>query len=1173
MADSSNQSNSSLPAITPTAIRHELADMVVKDLLGPAGGPDEELDQREDRVYGRYLVGMLAPVSARVEPEEQDALGTAEQDDVEVGASEAATAPAETFFPNSMGLSFLVEKGTKAILIKTEWGRYRRVKSAQQVNKKTGDAALIWKREPFVGDPQIVPLQNGRFGPLQPRPDSDPLSIVQGKMQETPRGWVVTAFFLNTSPEQDLRKDEAWTFQPKLWVLDAAQPPKPVFVQRRDWEHDLTKMDPITREETETLEMLYRHRLEFAVGHGVSVHATLPEPNTVQATMLETEFVPRSEVEQQTSPTEADNPNLAGVVLDMKLLAELPKADLIAALRRLETTYAGWIQRESAKISQPSERLADHQGAAQRAIQRCQRACDRVREGIDLIESDALTEDAFRFANRAMWYQRVRTTYTREVRKNKLPVGAPVDPWDVPEVRSWRLFQLAFVLLNLPSITRLDHPDRSHETDGVADLLWFATGGGKTEAYLGLTAYTLALRRLQKNIGGRPGDHGVAVLMRYTLRLLTLQQFQRAAALLCACELIRKADEAKWGTTHFRLGLWVGARATPNTLKNAAEALRQSNFGGRPSGGGTPHQLVSCSWCGREIKPLNVKVYEPPNEIGRCVIYCGDPTGSCEFSEAKSPKEGLPVMVVDEDIYRRPPSLLIATVDKFAQMPWRGETQNLFGQVNGLCLRHGFLSPEIELDDTGNHQSRGGLPRVQKQPHGPLRPPDLIIQDELHLISGPLGSMVALYEAAVDELCTWTVNGNRVRPKVIASTATIRRASDQIQKLFLRKLEVFPPQGTSIADSFFALQRSTDTLPGRRYLGICAFGRRYPVAMIRVYVALLAAAQTLYDKYDQLADPWMTLAGYFNSIRELAGTRRLVDDDIRSRLRDADQRGFAKRTIRFGAVEELTSRKSGADIPRILERLDVVFDKAEEKQRDDDLKAGKQASPRPYDVILATNMISVGVDIERLGLMAVAGQPKTTSEYIQATSRVGRSAGGPGLVVTVFNWARPRDLSHYESFEHYHETFYKHVEALSVTPFSARALDRGAAGVLIALMRLAEARLNANVTAGQLQDTDPAMPGVIDRLVERAEMAMGDSAVGTLLRDVLMARRDHWLARVRNQTDHVLGYRDAPNAVVGLLKLPGLTGWDLFTCLNSLRDVEGTVNLILDSNASGLRVP
>jgi hypothetical protein len=251
-------------------------------------------------------------------------------------------------------------------------------------------------------------------------------------------------------------------------------------------------------------------------------------------------------------------------------------------------------------------------------------------------------------------------------------------------------------------------------------------------------------------------------------------------------------------------------------------------------------------------------------------------------------------MVVDEGIYRRPPSLVIATVDKFAQMPWKGETQMLFGKVNGVCPRHGFLSPEIE--DGASHPERIGLPSVKSQPHGFLRPPDLIIQDELHLISGPLGSMVGLYEAAVDELCSWEVDGKRVRPKVVASTATIRRAPDQVQKLFVRKLDVFPPQGTSIRDSFFALQRPVGPdSPGRPYLGVCAFGRRYPVAMIRSYVAHMAAAQVLYDKYDNLADPWMTVAGYFNSIRELAGTRRLVEDDIKARLRDAEQRGLAKR--------------------------------------------------------------------------------------------------------------------------------------------------------------------------------------------------------------------------------------------------------------------------------------
>jgi hypothetical protein len=1166
------QTPATLNPPSPYAIRDELTAMVVKDLLGPAEGPEEELDQREDHAYGRYLVGLLAPQSAVVEGEMMDRLGTDGADDQEVGTTDASTSAKDSFFPSTIGMSFMVEATEEAIVIESQWGRYRRVKSEKQVKKLNGEPALVWKREPHEGEPLVVELKPGLFGPYEPDPTNDPSVVVQGKVRKNGQGWLVTVFLRNVSPKQDHKKDEAWVFQPKVRARSAGSPSRPVFLQRHDEQRDFSRMDAMTREESETLEMLYRFRPEFVVGHGVSVHTTLPQPDAVRATAVETEFIPQAEVEQQTPPDVDDNPDIGGVILDMKELAEMPKADLLASLDQLHTAYEQWITREVLKPADPTQRLQHHQDAAALAIANCQRACERLREGIDLIASDPLAEESFRFANRAMWQQRVRSTYSRLVRKKELQPGAPVDPLDIPRNRSWRVFQLAFVILNLPGLTRLDHEDRTHETDAVADLLWFATGGGKTEAYLGLTAYTLALRRLQGEIEGRCGDHGIAVLMRYTLRLLTLQQFQRATALICACETIRRSNLEKWGTIPFRLGLWVGSKATPNSLASAAEALRQSSTGGKPTVRGTPHQLISCPWCGRVIREHHIKVYEGTSEIGRCVTYCSDATGGCEFSEAKSPKEGLPVMVVDEEIYRRPPSLLIATVDKFAQMPWKGEVQHLFGQVSGLCERHGFLSPEVEKEDSGTHIKYKGQPGVKRQDHAPLRPPDLIIQDELHLISGPLGSMVALYETAVDELCTWTVDGKRVRPKVVSSTATIRRAGDQIKKTFLRKVEIFPPQGTSIDDSFFSLRRHAgEQYPGRRYLGICAFGRRYPVAMIRVYTALLGAAQVLYEKYDNLADPWMTLAGYFNSIRELAGTRRLVEDDIRSRVRDADQRGLAKRRIWMGAVEELTSRKSGTDIPGILERLETTFNKAHEIKREADRKAGIQPSPRPYDVLLATNMISVGVDIERLGLMVVAGQPKTTSEYIQASSRVGRSRSGPGLVITLFNWARPRDLSHHETFEHYHDTFYKHVEALSVTPFSAPALKRGLAGILVAMMRLKDQSLNANEDAGKLTDTDPDMPLIMQRIIDRAEKAIGDPSVGVLVRKMLDERRDKWLSLVHNQHDYALGYRDGPDGVIGLLKETGAAEWEEFTCLNSLRDVEGTVNLILDPNPRGLR--
>ena len=393
-------------------------------------------------------------------------------------------------------------------------------------------------------------------------------------MRLTKDGWIVTLFLVNQQPERTRRgepKDEVWVFQPKIRVRGTEG--QPIFVQRKGVTADLSKMDPLTREETETLEMLYRHQREFAVGHGISVHATLPELLAERAIAVETEWMPSFEVPQQTPRSQVDDENLNGLVLDMKVLTELPKQELLGTLRHIETAYGIWICAEKAKLTAPSEKLGAYQDAAKRAVKGCERAQLRIKAGIDLIESNPLAEEAFRFANRAMWQQRIHSIFSRKVRKKELKIEDGIESLDVAGNRSWRLFQIAFILLNLPSLTDMHHPDRSHETDAVADLLWFATGGGKTEAYLGLTAYILALRRLQGVVAGRRGDEGIAVLMRYTLRLLTLQQFQRATALMCACETIRKTDVGKWGETPFRIGLWVGNKTSPNTFVAAANAL------------------------------------------------------------------------------------------------------------------------------------------------------------------------------------------------------------------------------------------------------------------------------------------------------------------------------------------------------------------------------------------------------------------------------------------------------------------------------------------------------------------------------------------------------------------------------------------------------------------------
>ncbi len=549
------------------------------------------------------------------------------------------------------------------------------------------------------------------------------------------------------------------------------------------------------------------------------------------------------------------------------------------------------------------------------------------------------------------------------------------------------------------------------------------------------------------------------------------------------------------------------------------------------------------------------------NGRGRTLIYCGDSLGRCLFTEKQSKGEGLPILVVDEEIYRRLPTLLIATVDKFAQMPWKGEVQMLFGQVDGYCERHGFRSSDLE--DSNSHPKKAQLPAAKTVSCNLLRPPDLIIQDELHLISGPLGTLVGLYETAVDELSNWFVDGKKVRPKVIASTATIRQAESQVNKLFLRQVQVFPPQGLDVQDNFFSRQRepSPDN-PGRCYLGICATGRRLKAALIRVYVAILSASQDLYNDYGIHADPWMTLVGYFNSIRELGGMRRLVEDDIRSRLTKMDRRGLARR---LGVnLEELTSRKDSTQIPIVLDRLETTFDPARFATIKASRKTGKTIDQlEPLDVLLATNMISVGVDVKRLGIMAVAGQPKNTAEYIQATSRVGRTH--PGLVITVYNWVRPRDLSHYERFEHYHATFYQHVEALSLTPFAPRAIDRGLAALFVALVRLAGREFNGNNQAGRIERNHPYVQAAINAITKRAGL-IGDPQTENLVKQTLEAKLDTWLSKAQNlQGGGILKYdADKRDGVtIELLESAGRGLWQDFTCLNSLRNVEPTVGLIL----------
>lgn len=1138
-------------------IRQELQQLILRDLLGPAGGEEEIVD--EQYVRDRYILGLLAPKGQSVIPEEQEDLAVAEGD-TEEGAVEPPTIRVSTLLPSSLGLTFTVDSSAQAVQIKARWGRYERL-SSEELGLQFDKPRMVWKRMQVENTSAPIPLKAGRMSRWVPNPNY-PDVYVDGLFRQREREWVITLFLVNAQEEPKKLRDTAWLFQPELTVTspDGAA----IFCRRRFLQGSHGD------EEEKAMAMLYRQQVEFAVGHGVAVHAELAAGRYDQAVSLRTVVAPNYELPQVTPPTADEIPGLGGLVLDMKALSELGDGDIAGALNPLAEAYEQWIGELEQSLRQPSEDLKPYLTTAQQTLAVCKQNLGRIRAGVQLLGENPQAAEAFRFANRAMWLQRIHTLYVESVRREE---GKSLEEVDKPENRTWYPFQLAFILLNLPALTDPLCEERSHPTQAITDVLWYPTGGGKTEAYLGLTAFTLAMRRLQGKVGDYDGRAGVAVLMRYTLRLLTLQQFQRAAALICACESMRREDSAKWGDEPFRIGLWVGQRSTPNWNSESDEIVKEYRktgyFRSTATGGqGSPHQLTNCPWCGTPINPgsdILVETYK--NGQCRTMVYC--PSNTCLFNQKNARREGLPILVVDEEVYRRLPSLLIATVDKFAQMPWKGEAQMLFGRVNGYCTRHGYRSPEIEDRDSHPANKLYGYPAAKTESVCCLRPPDLIIQDELHLINGPLGTLVGLYETAVDNLCTWQWQGKTVRPKVIASSATIRKAPAQVNSLYLRQTNIFPPNGLLVQDNFFSRQRTPDEEnPGRLYLGVCASGKRIKAVIIRVYVAVLSAAQYLYEKYGASVDPYMTLVGYFNALRELGGLRRVLDDAIRTRLRQMEKRGLANRQLGTYSINELTSRIGATDIPELLDRLGATFDPARDEERRKKQKSGERISPSSYpiDVLLATNMISVGVDVPRLGLMVVEGQPKYTSEYIQATSRIGRRY--PGLVVTVYNWARPRDLSHYERFEHYHATLYQQVEALSVTPFSPRAIDRGLTALLVSFLRLYGFDFNSNESAAQLKRDHPFVQTAIEEISRRAGLVTGNVQVEQDVRAELTSRIDHWLARAAKLAagGAKLGYRGKGDSrTLPLLENPGRGGWDLFTCLTSLRDVEPSVNLILNN--------
>lgn len=938
--------------------------------------------------------------------------------------------------PRSMGITFMVDCASDENLsINIEGGRYRPIDGIK-IKNKDGKAAREhrwWVRSPVtvlanlnlkdlrsaqplqaVAVPVHVDGLSDLDLSLEVRSRQVPNELRQ-RLPDTVR--MVTVTLVNRSKVTANSKVDSLSLFQSRFIVEPARHEAPLLLP-------LPRAFHGTDAEEQTVDLLYRNYHKFAAGHGCAGDWVSKE-GVAFADRVIAEPIPFYE----TPPVTPDliHPNTRKpFVLPMLPLA-LREDQWLVPLKELAILYESWIANRSNEVNALPARC---QPVAKRHLDAAKECLRRIERGLNLLENNADAALAFQLTNEAVLLQQLsgrdaegkqavrKITYDGKAKKIVWSRDALLPSLSHPQAgkRNWRPFQIAFLLMSLEGLWDGKSDDRL-----IADLIWFPTGGGKTEAYLATSAFLLFSRRLQNR-----DDSGTAVLMRYTLRLLTSQQLQRAAGLICAMEIIRKRMTPRLGQSAFRIGIWVGGDTTPNTHKRSCESYTEAKKEGPDK---YSHVLLRCPWCGSHMGPRK-RFWRgkgnPLNEPGdfkysiegleligagarrRVRIHC--PDKSCHFNDT------LPVTVVDDEIYENAPSIVIGTVDKFAMLAWKPEARAIFG---------------IGMDGTRT-----------------VSPPGLIIQDELHLITGPLGSMVGLYEGVIEELCIDRRKGGAIRPKLIASTATTRASTRQISDLYAReKTAVFPPPGLDAGDAFFATydRDAQDVIkPGRMYLGVLA--RAYGSGLtvnVRVFSALLAAALRLPEAE---RDPWWTLLVFYNSLRELGSGLTLFGADIPERLRDLQKRWHPGEKRRFlNEVLELTGRLSNSDVPRALEALERTLD-----------------TSAAVDACLASNIIEVGVDVPRLGLMAVSGQPKNTAQYIQATGRVGREL--PGLVVMAYDNRKPRDLSHFEQFRDYHGRLYAAVEPASVTPFTIQVMERALHGAFVAWSRQ------------QISDADQANP-------------------------------------------------------------------------------------------------
>ncbi|WP_322760037.1 helicase-related protein [Frankia sp. Cr2] len=1036
------------PAV-PAGDRSTLLDYLRTQLIGPVGGEREVLSEVPQF---RYTSGILFPIrndgdESDVDPHEivdevPGNIGEERDDDPIALASQVK--------PSSMGMSFMTPGSTSAVDVEVSAAKY----------EDTDGAGKRWQRAQQHEKVRVSRPEAGN--------DSDQTAVFGGSATLNVRWYerdehvIVTVTLVNRREVTGLARVrtpdclfQAYMRCSPVGTEIVAYPSRPrIYVD----------------EEEAELDILFRNIPTYGIGHGVSVMWTEGSPHPP---FLETSFLPVKKVPGVRFDVAGDSDVLG---LDFLLNVVDQPVLVVAALNGFVESYELWASELRSNGGPVPQHL---ENARQRLLGKIDKTCRRMRRGVQAIDADPFVRRAFALANEAMLMQMVHSRSV-DLAGGSHPVGsARVMPNDYQGRRHrWRPFQLAFLLLSLEGTAT-----RTADTD-VVDLIWFPTGGGKTEAYLALAAFAIFHRRLQLGDEGA----GTTVITRYTLRLLTAQQFQRASTLICACEMLRRRFREDLGSIPISIGIWTGGNNSPNSFTQARELAADLRAGVQTT---KSFQIARCPWCGTRIEAGDDK----DEETWGYYVDNSSFRVNCLNSNCSFHRSGLPVSSVDDDLYVRPPTLLIGTVDKFAQAAWNERIGVFFGS-------------------------------------GETPGPSLIIQDEFHLISGPLGTVVGLYEAAFDVLLAH----NRCRPKIVASTATIRHSTEQTRGVFGREVALFPPSGLDTSDSYFV--RTDYSAPGRIYAGFMPQGHTPLTALVHVAAALLQAPLDV-DLSLLGKDAFWTLVAYHNSLRELGKTITLARDDVEARLKIIAEVEDRRRDLGDDNIVELTSNVTPAQIERVLERLGRPWD-----------------APDAISLAASTNMMSVGVDIDRLGIMLVLGQPKTTAEYIQASSRVGRSDDRPGVVLTLYSPSKPRDRSHYESFVSYHSMLYRAVEPTSVTPFSVPARARALHADLVVLARLAR-HWGADDDAASFAADDPGFVTLVEALIERARRA--DPEEADAVRDHLNRLLDEWTARASAAEDVGLRYRSYRERP-GLLRRFGdrTLGWPT---LDSMRSVDVEVSI------------